>query len=37
VGTYSSTFIGAPILIFLSLRPGGGKAGEGEAADAPAA
>ncbi|MCB1480093.1 MAG: protein translocase subunit SecF [Tepidamorphaceae bacterium] len=37
VGTYSSTFIGAPILIFLNLRPGTGKDGGEETAEAAAA
>ena len=36
VGTYSSTFIAAPILIFLNLRPGAGKDSGEATAEAPA-
>ncbi len=36
VGTYSSIYIAAPVLIFFKLRPGGSAGGEPEAAEASA-
>ncbi len=37
IGTYSSIFIAAPILIYLGLKTGGGEAGKDEAVEAPKA